>query len=98
VAGSFLSAGCRPRILVSEVNSNFLPHEAGTVHPPASGSVRMWTGNNYYGVSPLALQRLWNKFGYDLVNCTDLIQVIVDAESAVTHHQVKHVQSCLSCE
>jgi hypothetical protein len=56
----------------------------------------MWTGNNYHGVSPLALQRLWNRFGYVLVNCTDLIQVIVDAESAVTHHQVKHVQSCLS--
>jgi hypothetical protein len=103
---AILSAGYRPRILISEVNSNFLPHEAGTVHPPDPGSVRMWNGNNYYGVSPLALQRLWNKFGYFLVHCTkeqvncfavraDLMQATVNAEVAVTHHQVNQVQSCL---
>jgi hypothetical protein len=57
-------AGYRPRLLVSEVNSNFLPNESGTVHAPDPGTLRMWQKDHYFGLSALALQRLWNQFGY----------------------------------
>jgi hypothetical protein len=56
---SILEAGYRPRILVSEVNNNFEPIESGTVHRPAEGETRFWGRNNYFGVSPLALKRLY---------------------------------------
>lgn len=59
---SILEAGYRPRILISEVNPNFEPFESGTVVPPAPDETRFWSGDrdNYFGVSALALKRLWN--------------------------------------
>lgn len=66
---SVLQAGYRPRLLVGEVNSNFHDTESVTVHAPGR-DVRMWGKCNYFGVSPLALRRLWNKHGYLMVYCT----------------------------
>jgi hypothetical protein len=67
---SILDAGYRPRILISEINSNFFDDESVTVHDPG-GDVRMWkSGSDYFGVSALALRRLWNKHGYIMVYCT----------------------------
>jgi hypothetical protein len=63
---SILEAGYRPHILVSEINSNFYPHESVTVHDPGS-KIRMWKHDDYFGVSPLALRRLWNKHGYIMI-------------------------------
>jgi hypothetical protein len=68
---SVLDAGYRPRILISEHNSNFFADESFTVHDPGR-NLRMWKGNDYYGVSALALRRLWNKHGYLMVYCTKL--------------------------
>jgi hypothetical protein len=67
---SILEAKYRARIVVSEVNANFLPTESAAAHAPPHGQVRFWTdGNNYGGVSALALKRLWNKHGYLMVYC-----------------------------
>lgn len=70
---AILEAGYRPRILVSEINSNFLPTESATVHaPPTNGTPRFWvSASNYFGVSALALRRLWNKYGYLMVYCDE---------------------------
>lgn len=65
-----LEAGYRPKILISEINSNFQQSEAVTTHPPPEGTVRFWEGNAYFGVSALGLRHLWNKHGYTMVYCT----------------------------
>jgi hypothetical protein len=66
-----LDAGYRPRILIGEINSNLFADESVTAHDPGR-DVRMWTGggSDYYGVSALALRRLWNTHGYIMVYCT----------------------------
>lgn len=67
---NILDAGYRPRVLISETNSNLFPDESVTVHDPGR-KVRMWSGyTDYFGVSPLALKRLWNKHGYLMIYCT----------------------------
>jgi hypothetical protein len=67
---AILEAGYRPKLVVGEINSNFQPSESATVHAPPSNSVRYWKSlNNYFGVSALALKRLWNKHGYTMVYC-----------------------------
>lgn len=69
---NILEAGYRPRILISEINSNFFADESVTVHDPGR-HVRMWNnGDDYYGLSALALRWLWNKHGYLMVYCTTL--------------------------
>jgi hypothetical protein len=64
-----LEAGYRARVIVGGVNSNLYPNESVTVHDPY-GSVRK--NNDYFGVSALALRRLWNKHGYIMIYCTEL--------------------------
>jgi hypothetical protein len=67
---NILEAGYRPRILIGEHNSNFFPDESVTVHDPGR-DVRMWVyQSDYFGVSALALRRLWNKHGYLMIYCT----------------------------
>ena len=66
-----LDAGYRPRILIGEHNSNLFADESVTVHGPGR-DVRLWRGYDYFGVSALALCRLWNKYGYLMVYCTNL--------------------------
>jgi hypothetical protein len=66
---NILDAGYRPRILISEHNSNLFADESVTVHDPGR-DVRIWAHTDYFGVSALALRRLWNKHGYIMVYCT----------------------------
>jgi hypothetical protein len=68
---SVLDAGYRPRILIGEINRNLFADESVTVHDPGR-DVRMWRFDDYFGVSALALRRLWNKYGYLMVYCTNL--------------------------
>jgi hypothetical protein len=68
---SVLDAGYRPRILIGEHNSNLFADESVTVHGPGR-DVRLWRGYDYFGLSALALRRLWNKYGYLMVYCTNL--------------------------
>ena len=68
---AILEAGYHPRIVESEINSNFLTSEGATVHGPAPNQTRFWTGSNYFGVSALGLKHLWNKHGYTMVYCTE---------------------------
>lgn len=97
-----LEAGYQPRILISEVNSNFLPNEAATVLPPPDDNLEeITTGSgNYYGVSPLALRHLWNRHGYLMVYCTQQ-QVNCFGVRAEDVLQAKHInllsqaQQCL---
>jgi len=68
---NILEAGYRARVVVGEVNGNMYPDESVTAHDPGH-EFRFWSGgqSNYYGLSALALRRLWNKHDYIMVYCT----------------------------
>ena len=63
-----LLAGFRPRLLVTEFNGDFTSHQAYSVLAPLSLNAQRWTGDCYHGVSALALTRLCDAFGYELVH------------------------------
>ena len=94
-----LEAGYRPKILISEINSNFQQSEAVTTHPPPEGTVRFWEGNAYFGVSALGLRHLWNKHGYTMVYCTSLaincFGVRNDLLGIAHSPQQKTIQECV---
>jgi len=67
---AILTAGYRPRVIVTEVNSGFDISDAKSILPPTDGeSWERWDTTAYHGTSSLALYYLFNRFGYSLVFC-----------------------------
>ncbi len=58
--------GYRPRVVIIEYNAHFAPCDSCAVrYDPAL----TWDGSRYFGASLLALYRLGQKKGYDLIYC-----------------------------
>lgn len=66
----------RPRVVIIEYNPKFGPYKSRTVpYDPT----RFWDGTIYYGASVLALTRLGNAKGYDLIASTRSNLIFVEA-------------------
>ncbi|TPX33618.1 hypothetical protein SmJEL517_g03551 [Synchytrium microbalum] len=60
VLDAILRGGYRPRVVVVEINRSFGLNESYTI----DRSVLVWKGDSAFGMSPLAANRLCNKYNY----------------------------------
>lgn len=95
---AILEAGYRPKIVISEINSNFHQTEAATTRPPPDGEVRFWKKDSYMGVSALGIRYLWNRHGYTMVRCMDKTINCFGVRNdilGIADEEAKAIQECL---